>query len=189
MILRGGMFVGKDFTAYLGHNLDENHIYRMCHALNGDQFVAINSFVKELYEFNPNDISLVWKVDSEGIGGTQDIYGPCGFNFTFSEKVCYFHHYIRWDAFLQNEDFQIKLRKVTYELSQYFQSSFAIYVPDNATKESSIIDFIWDDENRSIEYIVSWLEKECSAPKKTFKELVGSDGYYIDFFIDIKNLD
>lgn len=180
--------MGMNFTAYIGHQLDQNQIYRMCHALTANSFLYINNWIEEIDAVHPEHKPVFWQVNSKGIGGTVEIYGPYGFDFTFSEKVCYFHHYIRWSTFLESDNFQKKLRLITYELTNYFQSNYAIYVPDNATKESSILDFIWDDENRSIEYITSWLQSECGNPKDTLNELINDDGYYIDYFEDIRLL-
>lgn len=105
-----------------------------------------------------------WRVH-DGIGGTVEISGPCGMDFTFSEKVCYFHHYIRWRSFLLDEDLQLYFRKVTFDLASYFSSTYAIYVPDNGSKESGILDFIWEDENKDIDYIKNWLLERCGTPK------------------------
>jgi hypothetical protein len=187
----GGNLMGLDFTAYLGHQLDENEIYRLSHDLSAEKLKEIDLFVNRLYQYNPEDVGRYWRVNLKGLGGTTNLIGPCGMHFTFSEKVCYFHHYIRWQTFLLNEDIQLQLRKVTYDLAKYFNSSYAIYVPDSGTLESSITDFIWEDENKDIAYIKEWLHKNCGEPKENIHSIYkkygtswASKGYFVDYFHD-----
>ncbi|RDU35814.1 hypothetical protein DRW41_16920 [Neobacillus piezotolerans] len=75
-------------------------------------------------------------------------------------------HPIRWIHFLLDDKIQKHLRELSFELINFLNSSLVIYVPDNAVKESDIIDFIWDDENRDIEYIQKWLLTECGSTKE-----------------------
>ncbi|MHA6529408.1 hypothetical protein [Paenibacillus sp. BAC0078] len=186
--------MGMDFTAYVGHSFTENDIYRLCHALSSEKLVYIDQFIKHLYPYNPKDIGKPWQVVPDSIGGTIELNGPCGINLTFSEKVCYFHHYIRWDNFLLDEDIQLYLRKVSYDLANYLAASFAIYVPDSGARESGILDFIWEDKNKDIQFIRDWLLQKCGEPKKRIKDIYkdygdycASEGYYIDFFQDLEN--
>lgn len=187
--------MGMDFTAYFSHDLSTEQIKEICHRINSERglFPIIHNFVDELLLYYPEDRDKVWSFDPDGIGGTNEIYGPCGFSFTFSDKVCYFHHYIRWGAFLTDEVIQYKLRKVCYELRKLLNSSFVIYVPDSAVKESVILDFIWDDQNKDLNYIKNWLLINCGSPKENIKDIYkvydefwDSEGYYIDSFIDFE---
>ncbi|MFB9324684.1 hypothetical protein ACFFSY_01865 [Paenibacillus aurantiacus] len=145
-----------------------------------------------LLPYNPKDTGKQWKV-RPGIGGTVEIDGPCGVDFSFSEKVCYFHHNIRWRNFLLDEKLQHYLRKVTLDLAKYFSSSYAIYAPDSGFKESAILDFIWEDENKDIDYIKNWLLERCGTPKsniidiyKEYDDYWDSEGYFVDYFNDLK---
>ncbi|ANF97835.1 hypothetical protein [Paenibacillus bovis] len=90
-----------------------------------------------------------------------------------------------------DKDIQYALRKVCYELMQTMKSSFVIYVPDNAARESAIMDFLWDDENRDILFMKNWLLNHCGLPKNSIEEIYiqcehywESDGYFIDEFKD-----
>ncbi|EFM11894.1 hypothetical protein PaecuDRAFT_1502 [Paenibacillus curdlanolyticus YK9] len=94
--------MGTNFTAFIGHQLKSDDIERLCQTLNSKSLKHIDEFVDHLLPHNPKDVGIPWAV-FDGIGGTVEINGPCGFDLTFSEKVCYFHHYIRWSTFLHNE--------------------------------------------------------------------------------------
>ncbi|ULO05367.1 hypothetical protein H1230_19980 [Paenibacillus sp. 19GGS1-52] len=184
--------MGIDFTAFLGHELNRDEIQILCHALNSRSLNHVDEFITLLLPHNPKDKGKPWTVH-EGIGGTVEINGPCGVQFTFSEKVCYFHHYIRWRSFLLDEKLQLYLKKVTFDLASYFKSTFAIYVPDSGSKESGILDFIWEDENKDVDYIMKWLLERCGTPKekiidiyKEYEDYWDSEGYYIDYFSDLK---
>lgn len=183
--------MGVDFTAYLGHKLNSDDIQILCNKLNSRALKHIGDFHSYLLPHNPKDEGKMWKV-VEGTGGTLEIDGPCGLDFTFSEKVCYFHHFIRWSRFLLEEEIQLYLRKVTYDLACYFSSDYAIYVPDSGSQESAVLDFIWDDENRDIEHIKNWLLARCGSPKekisdiyKEYEDYWDSEGYYVDYFGDL----
>ncbi|TYP74563.1 hypothetical protein BCM02_105107 [Paenibacillus methanolicus] len=186
-----------DFTAYMSHSLNKSEIADLCNRLNENptSFPLLQAFIDELLPFNPRKIEKEWHVDFDYIGGTTILAGPCGISLTLSENVCYFHHYLRWRQFLINPDLQIMLRKVCYELREIFNASFVIYVPDNAARESAIMDFIWEGENRDIDYMREWLLVNCGPPKNKivhiYKKLVDSwesDGYYIDYFQDREKL-
>lgn len=73
----------------------------------------------------------------------------------------------------------------------HMKSTFVIYVPDNAVRESAIMDFLWEDENRDILFMKDWLLNNCGSPRgsifEIYKKYEGyweSDGYYIDKFED-----
>ncbi|MBB3069441.1 hypothetical protein FHS14_002431 [Paenibacillus baekrokdamisoli] len=90
-------------------------------------------------------------------------------------------------------DFRSHLRNVSYELTRYFNTKFAIYVPDSSKKESAIMDFLWEDENKSIEFMKKWLLEKCGSPKDEidsiyvdYEDSWESEGYFIDYFIDYK---
>jgi hypothetical protein len=103
---------------------------------------------------------------------------------------------MRWQHFLSNNDVQIEIREITFELLNYLNSPFAIYVPDNGYRESSILDFIWKEdgvERQDIHFIQNWLLNKCGPPKNYIKDIYmeiedywDSEGYYIDDFKDIK---
>ena len=66
-------------------------------------------------------------------------------------------------------------------------------MPDSASKESGIMDFLWDDENKSIEVMKEWLLKQCGNPKDNinsiyveYEDYWESEGYFIDYFNDFK---
>ncbi|MDQ0059994.1 hypothetical protein [Paenibacillus harenae] len=190
--------MGMDFCAYLGHSLDLSGIKNLCNDLNNNALKFTASFIGDLIEFNPNDVGKEWRIQYDSIGGTTELSGPCGLQFTFSEKVCVVSHYTRWLTFLLNDleiDFQTHLRKVSYEIMSYFNSVFVIYVPDSGAKESGIMDFIWDDENKDIYYIKDWLVRKCGEPKKQIRDIYKdvddttweSEGYYIDYINDVKH--
>jgi hypothetical protein len=186
--------MGMDFTCYIGHNLNQNDLILMSQQLNSGNFKYISAFIEELLKYNPDDVDKKWDVNWDNIGGTSRLNGPCGLSFTFSEHVCMMEHYTRWLTFILNDlevNFRGHFRNIAYELSRYFESLFAIYVPDNAAKESAIMDFIWDDENRSIDYIKEWLKTNCGDPKHKIEDIYRdcggywkSDGYFIDYFND-----
>jgi hypothetical protein len=163
--------------------------------LNGniDHFRYIKKFIEDLLEYNPEDTDIQWRLIPDHIGGTMEVVGPCGITLTFLEKICYFHHYIRWRNFLLDSEIQLKLREVCYELMQTMKSQFVIYVPDNAVKESAILDFLWEDENKDIFFMRDWLLNNCGPPKNSIKEIYKeyedyweSDGYFIDEYKDIR---
>ncbi|WP_419874027.1 hypothetical protein [Candidatus Pristimantibacillus sp. PTI5] len=185
--------MGMDFTAYMSHNLNETDILELCIDLNenSSRFPFIREFIDTLLPFNPEDIDRKWRITHDSLGGTISLDGPCGISLTLSEKVCYFHHYFRWRGFLVDTEIQQWLRNVSYGFMKIFNSSFVIYVPDNAAKESAIMDFIWEDENKDINYIREWLLKHCGIPKdnitdiyKEYEDYWASEGYYIDDFND-----
>ncbi|MBW7473604.1 hypothetical protein K0T92_02445 [Paenibacillus oenotherae] len=186
--------MGMNFTCYIGHKLNGNDLSRMSNALNSGNFKSVSAFIEEILPYNPEDVNKKWKTEFDSIGGTVCLNGPCGLSFTFSEHVCMIDHYTRWITFILNDlevNFRAHFRNIAYELSRYFESSFSIYVPDNATKESAILDFIWDDENRSIDYIKDWLLTKCGDPKLNIEDIYKdcgdyweSDGYFIDYFKD-----
>lgn len=185
--------MGTNVTAYLEHNLSSDDIKMLCHALNSGSLKRVDEFTNYLLPFNPEDVGKPWKVYDDWIGGTLEIGGPCGIDFTFSEKVCYFHHYIRWKTFLRDEEIQLYIRKLIFDLGSYLKANFAIFVPDNGSKESEILDFIWEDENKDISFIKNWLQEHCGEPKtkiidiyKEYEDYWKSDGYYIDYFSDLK---
>jgi hypothetical protein len=156
-------------------------------------FPSISEFIDALLPFNPKDSERKWNVSFDDIGGTNHLSGPCGISLTLSEKVCYFHHYLRWRQFLVDNEIQDLLRKVSYGLMKIFYSSYVIYVPDNAARESAIMDFIWEEENKDIGYIREWLLENCGLPKKKINEIYkeyedywDSEGYFIDYFTDIE---
>jgi hypothetical protein len=181
--------MGMNFNAYLDHKLDENEIYRFCHALNSNKFENIDRFV-QTYP-NSNIKREIWEVVPDHLGGTILVDGPGGLDFMFSEKVCRISHPIRWINFLLEDDIQKHFRDISFEMMCFLNSSLVIYVPDNEARESAILDFVWDDENRDIKYIQKWLLNECGPPKKKIKDIYQefddywvSDGYYIDNFSD-----
>lgn len=183
--------MGMDFTAYFGHSMDENAIHRLCHALNAERLNEVQKFLNYLYPFNEGDKERLWEVIPDWIGGTIQLSGPCGLDLTFSEHVCYVHHYIRWKQFLLNEEIQLYLRTMIKEFCHYVSADYAIYVPDNGADESAILDFIWDDENRDVGFIRNWLLERFGEPKERISEIYRSDdygweseGYYIDEFQD-----
>ncbi|NOU97876.1 hypothetical protein GC093_32315 [Paenibacillus sp. LMG 31456] len=183
--------MGTNFTAFLGHTLNPDDIKLLCDALNSRSLKHVDEFTTYLLPYNPKDMGKSWKVQV-GIGGSVEISGPCGVEFTLSEKVCYFHHYSRWKNFLLDEEIQLYLRKVAFDLANYFSSTYAIYVPDNGSKESVILDFIWEEENKDINYIKNWLLERCGTPKekiihiyKKYNDYWDSEGYYIDYFTDL----
>lgn len=187
--------MGMDFTAYFSHDLSQDQINDLCKRLNcqKDQFPMTNRFVEDLLPHNPKDEIKEWRIDLDRIGGTSELFGPCGLSFTFSEKVCYFHHYIRWRAFLINDSIQQELRYVCYEFRNSFRSSDVIYAPDNAARESAIMDFIGDDRNVDLSFIKNWLLVNCGPPKQKIKDIYKeyedywvSEGYYIDDFKDFE---
>ncbi|BFT72472.1 hypothetical protein [Paenibacillus sp. P36] len=184
--------MGMDVTAYLGHSLSSDDIHLLCNALNSRSLNHVDEFITHFLPYNPEDVGKPWRVH-DGIGGTLGIDGPCGIDLTFSEKVCYFHHYIRWRSFLRDKEIQLYIRKLTLDLTNYFTTNYAIYVPDNGSKESGNLDFIWEDENKDIDYIKNWLHESCGTPKekiidiyKQYENYWESDGYYIDYFSDLK---
>ncbi|MEK3884907.1 hypothetical protein [Paenibacillus sp. PL2-23] len=68
-----------------------------------------------------------------------------------------------------------------------------IYVPDSGAIESGIMDFIWNDENKDIEFIKDWLLTRCGPPNRIIKDIYQqskdswtSKGYYIDDFKDFE---
>ncbi|MNE96167.1 hypothetical protein D3C80_1943370 [compost metagenome] len=80
-------------------------------------------------------------------------------------------------------------------MAGYFSSDYAIYVPDSGSRESGVLDFIWDDENdenKDIEHIKNWLLSRCGAPKEKISDIYkehedywDSEGYYVDYFKDM----
>jgi len=184
--------MGADFTAFLGHKLNRDEIKILCHALNSRSLKHVDEFINFLLPHNPKDEDKPFTVH-EGIGGTVEVSGPCGMDFTFSDKVCYFHHYIRWRSFLLEEELQLYLKRVTFDLARYFSSEYAVYVPDSGSRESAVLDFIWEDENKDIHYIRNWLLERCGRPKekiieiyKEYEDYWDSEGYYVDYFSDLK---
>ncbi|MFC3802611.1 hypothetical protein [Cohnella sp. GCM10012308] len=154
--------------------------------------IKVCEFVTYLLPHNPEDAGLLWII-RDGTDGTLEIDGPCGVLLTFSEKICYFHHYIRWSNFLLNEKIQSYIRKLVYDLARFLTAQYAVYVPDSGAKESSILDFIWDDENKDMDYIRNWLLERCGAPKakiadihQQYEDYWESEGYYIDYFDDLQ---
>ncbi|OWR27270.1 hypothetical protein CDO73_23810 [Saccharibacillus sp. O23] len=182
--------MGMDFTAYIGHSLTKYEIDKMCFDLNNNQLSHVDKFIKELRKVNSNDKQETWSIRVDEFGGTLELSGPYHLEFTFSEKVCMVSHYTRWITFLINDleiDFQTHLRNISIELMEYFDAPYAIYCPDSAARESGIMDFLWEDENRDIDYIKEWLLRNCGEPKNTIKEIYKelddcwkSDGYYIE---------
>ncbi|MFD1736840.1 hypothetical protein ACFSCX_09695 [Bacillus salitolerans] len=179
--------MGMCFEAYVGHRLNEDDINRFCDELNSNKFKSINRFVNTYCSFNNTRVVPDQLVD------TIDLIGPNIISFMFSEKVCRIHSYIRWWEFLIEEEIQKHLRKVSFEIMNYFNSSFVIYVPDTGALESYLIDFMWKDENKDVNYMRNWLQENCGPPKtrimdiyKQFDKYWGSDGYFIDVFPDIK---
>ncbi|REK76025.1 hypothetical protein DX130_02875 [Paenibacillus paeoniae] len=74
----------------------------------------------------------------------------------------------------------------------YVTAEFVIYVPDSGAVESTIMDFIWEEENRNITFIRSWLVDRCGEPRELInknhdeEEFRGkSEGYCIDEFLDL----
>lgn len=183
--------MGKNFTAILGHRLQRQDLYALCDALNHHSFSHIERFIEELLPYNQDDAGKAWSVDPDWLGGTVELDGPCGLSFTFSEKLCCLDHYIRWRAFVTDESIQFLLRGVAYDLAAYYQTGYALYVPDNDCKESFVLGFIYEDENRDMEYVTSWLLRECGPPKQRIRDIRvrreddrDSDGYYLDSFGD-----
>jgi hypothetical protein len=186
--------MGRDFTAYLGHSLKENEIFEFMNILNTSDLKAINDFIKQFLPYNPNDKELTWKVKEFRLEGTISLDGPCGLAFIFSEHVCMVRHYTRWLTFLLNDlefDIRTPLRNMTRELAGYFGSAFAIYAPDSGARESGIMDFMWEDENKDIDCMRNWLLQNCGPPAdsiqtiyKEFEDHIQTDGYYIDVFED-----
>lgn len=187
--------MGMDFTAFMAHRLDASEIFKFSEELNAavHLFPNIHRFIDKLSN-STNAPSPMWTITPDYIGGTTYLQGPVGISLYFSEKVCHFSHYIRWGSFLlDTEGIQSFLRGVSYDLTTFFKAEYAIYVPDSGAKESIIMDFIWDDENRDMEFIRSWLAAHCGPPKKRIQEIYAdreygweSEGYYIDDFEDYK---
>lgn len=183
--------MGMNFTAYMSHNLKKTEIIELCNDLNenSSRFPLIREFIDTLLPFNPKDNVRKWRTSFDSADGTNSLAGPCGISLTLSEKVCYFHHYFRWKGFLVDNEIQQLLRNVSYGFMRTFNASFVIYVPDNAAKESAIMDFIKEDENKYINYIREWLLENCGLPKnnindiyKEYEDYWDSEGYYIDYF-------
>lgn len=184
-----------NFTAYFSHIFQNDELARWVKDLNEkpDTFPLIKEFIDELLQYNPKDKGKQWRIIPDNLGGTIEVIGPCGISLTFSEKVCFFHHYFRWRSFLLDRDVQLLLRNVCYELMNILNSSFVIYVPDNAVKESNILDFLWEDEDKDIYFMKDWLQTNCGYPKNSIKEIYKesddyweSDGYFIDQFKDFQ---
>lgn len=184
-----------DFTAYMSHSLTKPQIIQLSNELNRDiaQFSLIHNFINELLPFNAKDDNNKWRINLDHLGGTIRLNGPCGVSLTLSEKVCYIHHYFRWRNFLLDNEIQHLLRTVSYGFMKIFNSQFVIYVPDSSTIESAIMDFIWEDENKDINFIREWLLINCGPPKNNIKDICKdfetyweSEGYYIDFFKDFE---
>ncbi|TYP67391.1 hypothetical protein [Paenibacillus methanolicus] len=186
--------MGRDFTSYLGHSLQENEIFEFMNVLNTGELKATNEFIQQFLPYNPEDKDLTWKVDTFRLGGTISLDGPCGLGFTFSEHVCMVRHYTRWLTFLLNDlefDIRTPLRNMIRELAWCLGSRFAIYAPDSGARESGIMDFMWEDENEDIECMRNWLLQNCGPPAgsiqaiyKEFEDHIQTDGYYIDVFDD-----
>jgi len=185
--------MGMNFTAFMGHSMKIDELESLIIDLNDnpDRYPFINEFVNDLLPNNPNDSKKKWRLFADELDGTVDCIGPCGISLTFSERICYFHHYYRWIIFLKDNDVQHSLRKFCFDLLRTLHSPFAIYVPDNAAKESSILDLLWED--RDIFYMKEWLIENCRLPKKTILDIYQdlgdtweSDGYYLDEFTDFR---
>ncbi|WP_046213574.1 hypothetical protein [Paenibacillus wulumuqiensis] len=185
--------MGVDFTAYLAHEFQEKDLNRLVQDLNEniEQFQFINKFIDYFMEYNPEDKEKEWRFDSYNIGGTKGILGPCGINLVFSEKVCRFSHYTRWRFFLIDKEIQCRFREVSYELMQILNSPFVIYVPDSSARESAIVDFLWEDENKDVFFMQEWLLNNCGPSKQSIEEIYveyedywESKGYFIDEFND-----
>ncbi|WP_139997488.1 hypothetical protein [Paenibacillus paridis] len=186
--------MGMDFVCYIGHQLSKNDLIQMSEQLNKGSFKYISAFIEDLLKYNPDDVNQKWEANTEVLGDELCLYGPCCLKFTFSEQVCKIDHFTRWLTFILNDsetDFRGHLRNVAYELTRYFHSTFAIYVPDSGVKESAIMDFFWDDENKSIDYMKEWLLTNCGEPKREIEDIFQdggdyweSDGYFIDYFKD-----
>lgn len=185
--------MGRNFTAYLGHRLKETEIFEMEYHLNSGALRSISDFIDLLLPYNSDEKQVVWKAYKDDVGGTVVLDGPCGITLTFSKHVCRLGHYTRWITFLLNDleiDFRNSLRNICRELSEYLKSTFALYVPDSGAKESAIMDFMWGDENKPIEYMREWLLDRCGPPAdnieaiyKEFEDHIETDGYYIDEFV------
>lgn len=117
-------------------------------------------------QYNPKDKGKQWRIIPDNLGGTIGVVGPCGISLTFSEKVVIFI-IILVGAFLLDRDVQLLLRNVCHELMNILNSSFVIYVPDNAVKESNILDFLWEDENKDLYFLKDWLQTNCGYPKNS----------------------
>ena len=79
------------------------------------------------------------------------------------------------------------------EIYRFTRTLNAGALPDNAAKESGVIDFIWDGDARDIDVMRQWLLDNCGEPSPTlrgiyreFEDYADSDGYYIDDFKDLK---
>ncbi|WP_337100111.1 hypothetical protein [Paenibacillus sp. YIM B09110] len=190
--------MGMNFHAYLSHSLNQQDLLNYCNELNCKNHKFIETFIEELLPYNPEDINKEWKLRFDDFNGTYELDGPCGLGFTFSEKVCMVSHYTRWLTFLLNDldfDFQKQLRNVSYELMNKMESDYVIYVPDSGAIESAIMDFMWEDENKDIEYMKDWLLRKCGEPKEHIIDIYNdlgdswdSKGYYIDLFTDYRNV-
>ncbi|MCM3748090.1 hypothetical protein M3223_12070 [Paenibacillus pasadenensis] len=181
--------MGMDFTAYMSHNFDSAKLLNLCEELNENG--SRHAFLSEFINLNASNENQKWSFEPDYIAGTSIINGPCEITLTFSEHVCYFHHYIRWISFLTHQETQQALRGVCFDLMRILNADFVIYVPDNATIESEIMDFLWEDENRDIEYIRNWLKVKCGEPKEKIRDIFKqyefyweSEGYFVDLFSD-----
>lgn len=146
--------------------------------------------------YNPQDEDKGWCVVPDYIGGTVVLNGPCGLSLMFSKHVCVIDHYTRWITFIRDIDCQMYFRNITYELLRHFNGKYAIYLPDSGSSEASAIDYIWDDENKDIEFIKLWLLVRFGNPRDTISELDNEDlknraekGYFIDYFKDFEGND
>jgi hypothetical protein len=188
--------LGVFTNVYLGHKMDEKAIYSFCFDLNSDKLLTVSQFLKKYNNSNSNQ--KVWEIKFDDFGRVfyVEVYG---FIFRFSEKICGITIPRQWKNFLLKNEVQKEIREITFEVMDYFKSSFVIYVPDTGHKESGIMDFLWkedEEESKDIHFIKNWLMNNCGPSKKYIKDIyqkIGdywdSEGYYIDDFkdfIDIK---
>jgi hypothetical protein len=109
--------MGMNFHAYLSHSLNQNDLINFCNELKSKNHKLIRSFIDELLPYNSKDLNKEWRLRFDEFDGTFELDGPCGLDFTFSEKVCMVSHYTRWITFLINDlelDFQKHLRNISY---------------------------------------------------------------------------
>ncbi|HYL98051.1 MAG TPA: hypothetical protein VEZ90_03775 [Blastocatellia bacterium] len=156
-----------NFEALIGHNLGRDSLHTLPELLDSSWSRAHSFF--PIFEGYPVIDSArdkwYW---SRGLANTQfeagqgRLLGPEGFSGFSSHRCIRFHHFARWECFLEDNSVRARLRGVCRNIAETLKSKTIAYIPDSSYKPELALDLLLD--GKTIDEIVEWLYVNCGRP-------------------------
>lgn len=203
--------MGTEIHAIMGHNLCETEIAELPNGLNAlfqrsDRPVLCRRFpfggevVKHGGKFSwdpdyyPKNLrepiaagvpeESPWRMADYTMTGVTVFSGPFGLDFWFGSQSACLGSSVHWEYLAFDKIFQSDFRQIVHLLSDFLESPFAIYVPDDVEPWCNADEGV--RTGKSLDQIRSWLF-ETGEPVKCFENLLDAKdgsaaGYIIDKF-------